>query len=192
MGVEAGMMAADMAPGLNRPEHGFEHWLGHDRKLWMELVEEARQRRSAGISGLKSRLYGFDIDARQLEAATANLSRSGLVGNIHIERRSIEQLRVQKSTMEEGGLVVCNPPYGERLSELPQLAPLYQQFHDATMRLPEWKLAVFTGNTDLAKSIRRPLDKQYNLINGQIATKLLCFGAADARSSQPKGSMIRG
>lgn len=190
--IEAGMMAADVAPGLNRQEHGFEHWLGHDRKLWMEQVETARQRRTQGLSNMKSRLYGFDIDARQLEAATANLSRSGLSGNIHLERRPVDQLRVQKAVILTGGLVVCNPPYGERLSELPQLAPLYQQFHDATMQLPEWKLAVFTGNTDLAKAIRRPLDKQYNLLNGQIATKLLVFGAADARSEQPSGSAIRG
>ncbi|MDO6806136.1 hypothetical protein Q4595_27005, partial [Wenyingzhuangia sp. 1_MG-2023] len=72
------------------------------------------------------------------------------------------------------------------------LSPLYKQFHDATMQMPEWKLAVFTGNTDLSRVIRRPLDKQYNLLNGQIETKLLVFGAADERSSRPQTSMIRG
>ncbi|MBM94910.1 MAG: bifunctional 23S rRNA (guanine(2069)-N(7))-methyltransferase RlmK/23S rRNA (guanine(2445)-N(2))-methyltransferase RlmL [Oceanospirillaceae bacterium] len=190
--IEAGLMAADVAPGLNRQEHGFEHWLGHERKLWSELVEDARQRRTAGITNLTSRLYGFDIDNRQLEAANANLARSGLAGKVHLERRPVEQLRVQKGSIAEGGMVICNPPYGERLSELPQLAPLYQQFHDATLQMPEWKLAVFTGNTDLAKAIRRPLLKQYNLMNGQIATRLLLFGAADQQALQPAGSMIRG
>ncbi len=190
--IEAGLMAADIAPGLNRQQHGFEHWRGHDRKLWLSLVDEARLRRTAGLEAMNSRFYGFDIDARQLEAATANLSRSGLAAHIHLERRSIDQLRVSKDVIEEGGMVICNPPYGERLSELPQLAPLYQQFHDATMQMPEWKLAVFTGNTDLSRVIRRPLDKQYNLVNGQIETKLLVFGAADERSSLPKMSMIRG
>ncbi|MCT7361067.1 bifunctional 23S rRNA (guanine(2069)-N(7))-methyltransferase RlmK/23S rRNA (guanine(2445)-N(2))-methyltransferase RlmL [Thalassolituus pacificus] len=190
--IEAGMMAADIAPGLNRQKWGFEGWLGHARPLWLAEVEQARQRRTDGLNAMTSRLYGFDIDADQLSAATQNLSRSPLAGKVHLERRSIEQLRVQNEVVEQGGLVVCNPPYGERLSELPQLAPLYQQFHDATMRLPEWPLAVFTGNTDLAKSIRRPLDKQYRLMNGQIATRLLMFGAADERSAQPQGSMIRG
>lgn len=190
--IEAGMMAADMAPGLNRQQHGFEAWRGHDRGIWLQLVDEARQRRTAGLNAMTSHLYGFDIDARQIEAAQANLARSGLAGKIHLERRSIEQLRVSKEVVAAGGMVVCNPPYGERLSELPQLAPLYQQFHDATMELPEWRLAVFTGNTDLAKAIRRPLDKQYNLLNGQIATRLLVFGAADERSAQPRGTMIRG
>ncbi|MEC9254257.1 MAG: bifunctional 23S rRNA (guanine(2069)-N(7))-methyltransferase RlmK/23S rRNA (guanine(2445)-N(2))-methyltransferase RlmL, partial [Pseudomonadota bacterium] len=83
-------------------------------------------------------------------------------------------------------------PYGERLSELPQLAPLYQQLHDATMKLPEWRVAIFTGNTDLARAIRRPLDKQYKFMNGKIETKLLVFGAADERSSRPQPTAIRG
>ncbi|MCY0966508.1 bifunctional 23S rRNA (guanine(2069)-N(7))-methyltransferase RlmK/23S rRNA (guanine(2445)-N(2))-methyltransferase RlmL [Parathalassolituus penaei] len=190
--IEAGLMAADVAPGLNRQQHGFEYWRGHDRSIWLELVDDARQRRTAGLNAMKSHLYGFDIDARQLEAAQANLARSGLSGKVHLERRGIDQLRVNQDVAADGGLVVCNPPYGERLSELPQLAPLYQQFHDATMKLPDWRLAVFTGNTDLARSIRRPLDKQYNLLNGLIATRLLVFGAADERSAQPRGSMIRG
>ena len=190
--IEAGLMAADIAPGLNRQQHGFEFWRGHDRSIWLALVDEARQRRTQGLNNMRSHLYGFDIDARQLEAAQANLSRSGLAGKVHLERRGIDQLRVNQDVAAEGGLVVCNPPYGERLSELPQLAPLYQQFHDATMKLPDWRLAVFTGNTDLARSIRRPLDKQYNLLNGLIATRLLVFGAADERSAQPRGSMIRG
>lgn len=190
--MEAGMMAADIAPGLNRQAWGFDNWLGHNRPLWLAEVEQARERRVAGLNNLKSRLYGFDIDPDQLSAATNNLGRSALAGRIHFERRDIEQLRVSNEVIEEGGLVLCNPPYGERLSELPQLAPLYTHLHDATMRLPEWKLAVFTGNIDLAKSIRRPLLKQYNFMNGKIETRLLVFDAADERSAQPKASMIRG
>ena len=190
--MEAGMMAADIAPGLNRQQWGFQGWSLHDNALWQREVDEARKRRTAGLAAMTNRLYGFDIDAEQLNSASNNLSRSALAGRVHLERRSIEQLRVNNEVIEQGGLVVCNPPYGERLSELPQLAPLYQQFHDATMKLPEWKLAVFTGNTDLAKSIRRPLFKQYNFMNGRIQTRLLVFGAADERSAQPQQSMIRG
>lgn len=190
--MEAGMMAADIAPGLNRQKWGFQGWLRHDNALWLAETEEARKRRTEGLATMKNRLYGFDIDAEQLNAATNNLARSALAGRIHFERRDIEQLRVNQDVIETGGLVICNPPYGERLSDLPQLAPLYQHFHDATMKLPEWKLGVFTGNTDLAKSIRRPLLKQYNFMNGKIATRLLVFGAADERSAQPQATMIRG
>ena len=190
--IEAGLMAADVAPGLNRQGWGFERWKSHERKLWLRLVEDARQRRTDGINGLKNKLYGFDIDADQLAAASKNLERSGLEGKVHLERRDITDLRVQKDVVKEGGLVICNPPYGERIGELPQLAPLYQHLHDATMKLPEWPIAIFTGNLDLSRAIRRPLDKQYKFMNGKIEAKLLVFGAADERSSRPQVSTIRG
>ena len=190
--IEAGLMAADIAPGLNRQGWGFERWKSHERKLWLRLVEDARQRRADGINGLKNKLYGFDIDADQLAAASKNLERSGLEGKVHLERRDITDLRVQKDVVKEGGLVICNPPYGERIGELPQLAPLYQHLHDATMKLPEWPIAIFTGNLDLSRAIRRPLDKQYKFMNGKIEAKLLVFGAADERSSRPQVSTIRG
>lgn len=190
--IEAGLMAADVAPGLNRQGWGFERWKSHERKLWLRLVEDARQRRTDGINGLKNKLYGFDIDADQLAAASKNLERSGLEGKVHLERRDITDLRVQKDVVKEGGLVICNPPYGERIGELPQLAPLYQHLHDATMKFPEWPIAIFTGNLDLSRAIRRPLDKQYKFMNGKIEAKLLVFGAADERSSRPQVSAIRG
>ena len=83
--IEAGLMAADVAPGLNRQGWGFERWKSHERKLWLRLVEDARQRRTDGINGLKNKLYGFDIDADQLAAASKNLERSGLeLSLIHI------------------------------------------------------------------------------------------------------------
>ncbi|MFC3679673.1 bifunctional 23S rRNA (guanine(2069)-N(7))-methyltransferase RlmK/23S rRNA (guanine(2445)-N(2))-methyltransferase RlmL [Bacterioplanoides pacificum] len=191
--IEAGMMAADIAPGLNRQQWGFERWQRHNRKLWLEEVDSARERRTAGLAAISNRLYGFDIDAEQLNAANKNLERSGLKNCIHLERRAVDKLRIQKETVEQGGLVVCNPPYGERLSELPQLAPLYQDFNDATLKVvPNWKLAVFTANTDLSKSIRRPLEKQYRFMNGKIQTRLLVLGEADEKSSAPAPSRIRG
>ncbi|MFY9179261.1 MAG: bifunctional 23S rRNA (guanine(2069)-N(7))-methyltransferase RlmK/23S rRNA (guanine(2445)-N(2))-methyltransferase RlmL [Venatoribacter sp.] len=190
--MEAGMMAADVAPGLNRVLWGFDAWLGHDRALWLAEVEAARERRTQGLNQLSNHFYGFDVDTDQLAAAKNNLSRSVLAGRMQLERRDITQFALKDSDAAEGGLMICNPPYGERLSELPQLAPLYQQLHNAAMTLPEWKLAVFTGNLDLAKSIRRPLIKQYAFMNGKIETKLLVFDAADERSLQPKASMIRG
>ncbi|GGY35575.1 ribosomal RNA large subunit methyltransferase K/L [Bacterioplanes sanyensis] len=190
--IEAALMAADIAPGLNRQKWGFSDWKGHDRKLWMALCDEARQRRTQGLAQLQNRFYGFDIDAEQLNAAQKNLERAGLSDKVHLERRGVDALRVQKDVMTKGGLLICNPPYGERLSELPQLAPLYQQLHQAALKVPQWPLAVFTGNVDLAKVIRRPMDKQYRFVNGQIATRLLMFGAADERSLSAPDTLIRG
>lgn len=190
--MEGAMMAADMAPGLKRDLWGFSAWLKHDEALWQNVLKQAKERAIEGLKNLKSRFYGFDIDAKQLDAAAHNCSRSMLAGRIHFERRDINNLRVNKEVVEAGGLLICNPPYGERLSELPQLAPLYQDLHQAGLKLADWNMAIFTGNTDLAKSIRRPLFKQYNLNNGPIEAKLLVFNAADERSFAAPASRIQG
>lgn len=190
--MEGAMMAADIAPGLKRDLWGFNAWLKHDDSLWQPILRQAKERAIEGLKNLKSRFYGFDIDSQQLDAASHNCSRSMLAGRIHFERRDINNLRVNKEVAEAGGLLICNPPYGERLSELPQLAPLYQDLHQAGLKLPDWNMAIFTGNIDLAKSIRRPLFKQYNLNNGPIEAKLLVFNAADERSFAAPASRIHG
>lgn len=190
--IEGGMMAADIAPGLNRQIWGFEAWRGHQKELWLAEVAEAKERRTEGLAALKSRFFGFDIDYEQINAAKKNIYRAGLSEHIHLEKRDIEQLSISQDKIDQGGLIICNPPYGERLSELPQLAPLYEQLHAATIKLPDWKMAIFTANIDLAKSVRRPLFKQYNLMNGAIAAKLLVFSEADERSLRPRGSRIHG
>lgn len=190
--MEGAMMAADIAPGLKRQLWGFSAWLGHDEQQWQLALKQAKERAIEGLKNLKSRFYGFDIDATQLDSAQHNCSRSMLAGRIHFERRDVKNLRVSKEVIEAGGLLICNPPYGERLSELPQLAPLYQNLHEAGLKLANWQMAVFTGNTDLARSIRRPLFKQYNINNGPIEAKLFVFNAADERSFAAPSSKIQG
>src|SRR5690554_8223141 len=81
--VEAGMMAADIAPGLNRQLWGFDAWRGHEKALWLAEVEEARERRTEGLANMTNRLYGFDIDYEQINAAQKNAYRAGLSGHIH-------------------------------------------------------------------------------------------------------------
>ena len=190
--MEGALMAADIAPGLKRELWGFSAWAGHDETLWQSELKSAKERAIKGITSLKSRFYGFDIDGEQLQAAQHNCARSMLAGHIHFERRAVKDLRISQEVLAEGGLLICNPPYGERLSELPQLAPLYQELHGAGLKLAQWPMAVFTGNIDLAKSIRRPLFKQYNLSNGPIEAKLLVFNPADERSFAAPASKIQG
>ena len=107
--IEAGLMAADVAPGLNRQGWGFDRWKSHERKLWMKLVDEARQRRTNGINAMKNRLYGFDIDSEQLNAANRTWSVQVWLGKVHLERRDINDLRVQKEVIQQGGMVISNP-----------------------------------------------------------------------------------
>ena len=190
--MEAALMAADIAPNLNRSLWGFQAWNGHNEMAWQQALSEANQRALLGFKNLKSRFYGFDIESEQLSAAMHNSERSLFAGRIHFERRDIKDLRISNEVIAEGGLLICNPPYGERLSELPQLAPLYHELHLAGLKLAAWPMAIFTGNLDLAKSIRRPLHKQYNLHNGPIEAKLLVFNPADERSFATPTSKIQG
>lgn len=177
--VEAALMAAKIAPGCMRQNWCFEHWKGHERALWQQQLEDAREHRDESLQGLKNRFYGFDLSDEQLYAARQNIERAGLSEYVHLERRALSQFRISQHSIARGGLLIVNPPYGERLSDLPQLVPLFQQLQTVCRKLPHWPLAIFTSNQDLCRSIQRPLVNQYNLLNGKIETKLMCFGASD-------------
>lgn len=171
--IEAAMIAADIAPGLFRENFGFRRWRGHDESLWRSLLADARQRRETGMLRLPH-LCGFDCATGPIRAARINADAAGFGGKLRFERRDIEEL----SRLSEcaAGLVVVNPPYGERLGEKNRLAPLYSAL-GARLRsdFVGWKAAVFTGNPDLARAMEiRPV-KQNTLFNGALECRLLQF-----------------
>ena len=196
--IEGLLMAADIAPGLNRRVQGFETLKMHDRTLWQSIVVEARQRRTDGLANLESKFFGYDSSPDQIEATLSNFSRAGtgdevLDENVQIQSKPFQELWLRESVIKKGGLIICNPPYGERLSELPQLAPLYNELNEVTRAtLPDWGMAMITGNADLARSIRRPMHKKYSLYNGAIPCIFLVFNACDERSMVELTTAIRG
>jgi 23S rRNA (guanine2445-N2)-methyltransferase / 23S rRNA (guanine2069-N7)-methyltransferase len=176
--IEAAMMALDIAPGLLRSYFGFVGWRGHDRDMWAQIVEEARARREAGASK-KITLRGYDADAQAVRAAIENVERAKLRGVIHVERRDLEELTRQGEAAT--GLVVTNPPYGERIGDQERLQSLYQTF-GAKLRenFEGWKAAVLTGNPPLAKAIGINARRTHTLFNGRIECRLLRFDVAPA------------
>jgi len=172
--LEAALMAADCAPGLTRPYFGILGWAGHDRALWQRLLEEARQRRSAGLARLPQ-IVGYDADPRAIKAAWANAGRAGLQEKVHFERRELAALTGPPSRAASG-LLVVNPPYGERLGEVAELRHLYA---DLGSRLREhfvdWKAAVFTGNPELGRAIGLRARRIHSLFNGALKCQLLHF-----------------
>ncbi|MDX1434404.1 MAG: THUMP domain-containing protein, partial [Gammaproteobacteria bacterium] len=120
--IEAALMAADVAPGLEREYFGLEGWLGHDRTLWQALLEEARSRRRDGFARLPP-MAGYDADPRAIAAARANLTSAGLEDRIEVASRPIAALA--SPCPEQCGLLACNPPYGNRLSAGRGLDQLY-------------------------------------------------------------------
>ncbi|MGR2738965.1 bifunctional 23S rRNA (guanine(2069)-N(7))-methyltransferase RlmK/23S rRNA (guanine(2445)-N(2))-methyltransferase RlmL [Billgrantia sp. Q4P2] len=187
--IEAALMAADMAPNLNRVRFGFHGWAQHDEALWAELKREAEARASIGRKRCRNRLYGFDESPPALAAAKSNAMRAGIPALIEFSGASLNQLQRPDGLDEEAsGLVITNPPYGERLGELPELVSLYRELGEGVRNaFPGWRLAVFTANPDLGHRIGMRADKQYSLKNGPLEAKLLLMDVPSGGSQAEEG-----
>ena len=170
--IEAAFIARDIAPGLLRQHFGFTRWRGHDAALWQKLHEEAEQRKSACSNPLPL-LRGYDHDPHAVNAAIANLKAAGLLHVAHVERRELADLQ------QEGGghgLIVTNPPYGERIGDQNNLRELYRSLGE---RLREqfagWKAAVLTGNPPLARELGIEARRSHTIFNGALECKFLRF-----------------
>ncbi|RUR33840.1 bifunctional 23S rRNA (guanine(2069)-N(7))-methyltransferase RlmK/23S rRNA (guanine(2445)-N(2))-methyltransferase RlmL [Vreelandella nanhaiensis] len=172
--IEAALMAADQAPNLDRERFGFKGWSGHDEAIWLELRREAQARASIGRKRCKNQLLGFDQSPAALSAAKTNAMRAGIPALITLHGQSLGQLTRPETLTETNGLLITNPPYGERLGELPELVRLYSQLGEKAKALfPGWTLALFTGNPDLGHRLGLRAHKQYALKNGALDAKLL-------------------
>ncbi|MDF2182739.1 bifunctional 23S rRNA (guanine(2069)-N(7))-methyltransferase RlmK/23S rRNA (guanine(2445)-N(2))-methyltransferase RlmL [Neptuniibacter sp. CAU 1671] len=177
--IEAAMMAADIAPGLSRKRFGFQGWKGHKSSVWTGLVAEAETRKAEGLARLKPLFYGFDQDAKVLNAARQNAARAGVEQAISFETCRLEDLNKARIP-EVVGLLVTNPPYGERLGETQQLMFLYRYLGDfMKQQLPGWQAAVLSSNPDLCKVMGLRADKTYKLFNGALESRLVTYPIAD-------------
>lgn len=171
--VEGAWMAADVAPGLMRPHFGFIGWGGHDAALWERLLVEARERRAAGLERTPS-MAGYDRDPQMIRLARHHLRRAGVQENARLEVRDVN-VSVPESQLS-AGLVVVNPPYGERLGAAAELPALYHALGQALRRdYRGWRSAVFTSNADLGHYLGLRAGKTYKLYNGALECRLLCF-----------------
>jgi len=182
--VEAAMIALKLAPGLLRRRFGFEHWLGHDHKTWQALQQEAREIRQHALESTPVlEIHGYDASPDAINAARGNIKRAGLEALIRVSQRELAELKplTHKQGLD-GGLILTNPPYGERLSEVPVITYLYRNLGDALKQhFVGWQAAVFTGNPELGKAIGLRAHKQYKLYNGAIASSLLLFRVEEER-----------
>ena len=179
--IEGAMMAADIAPGMLRESYGFDQWLQHDAELWQTLVDEAHQRKASGLEKLDLDIRGYDANPRVLEYTTKNIENAGLDDHIRLAHKPIDQFG--KPTAERG-LLLTNPPYGERLGEVEDLIPLYQKLGTVLQKnFHGWRAAIFTGNLDLGRETDLSPTKQYSLFNGTIPCKLLIFEDMTSKSA---------
>lgn len=180
--IEAALMAADQAPGLHRQRFGFHGWAQFVPAVWQELVREAKARASIGRKRCKNAFYGFDQSPAALAAARANAMRAGIPALLQLQGEGVAALTGDSVATQGPGLIITNPPYGERLGELPELVTLYATIGEQAKALfPGWTLALFTGNPDLGHRLGMRAHKQYALKNGPLDARLLLMDIGAAR-----------
>ncbi|WP_114416210.1 bifunctional 23S rRNA (guanine(2069)-N(7))-methyltransferase RlmK/23S rRNA (guanine(2445)-N(2))-methyltransferase RlmL [Marinospirillum perlucidum] len=185
--AEAAFMALDIAPGLLRSWHGVESWLGHRPRCWTEVLEEAEARRDAAAAR-QIDIRGRDIDPRVIEVARANLQRAGLADRIQVTQGAISDL---PAADQDKGLVITNPPYGERLEDLPSLLPVYSELGQQLLsKYPGWRLALYTLNKELAFRIPWKPYKTYALQNASLECQLYLFDLPQAGEAEQQVAAI--
>lgn len=166
--IEAAMIAANVAPGMNR-DFTAEEWTNLiDRKLWYECVKEAEDMIDTTV---KVDIQGYDIDGDVIKAARENAKRAGVEHMIHFQQRAVADL----SHPKKYGFIITNPPYGERLEDKADLPELYTQIGQAYQRLDSWSMFLITSYTDTEKYIGRKADKNRKIYNGMLKTYFYQF-----------------
>ncbi|MGR9087912.1 MAG: bifunctional 23S rRNA (guanine(2069)-N(7))-methyltransferase RlmK/23S rRNA (guanine(2445)-N(2))-methyltransferase RlmL [Gammaproteobacteria bacterium] len=194
--IEGAMIAADMAPGLLRGYFGFVGWKKHDAECWQRLRQDAEQRKKAGLERLPV-IAGFDQSRRAVNAALEHIARAGLQNKIHVERRDIEEAR--PAVAWRPGMVICNPPYGERLGDAQEILELYKTFGEILkQRFIGWKAAIIISDQEMGFRLGIRSKKPLTLYNGALECKLLkmdieenAFFIPKAKSSNERIEQLR-
>lgn len=166
--IEAAMMAANMAPGMNRSFLA-EDWKSLvPRKFWYEVMDEANELVERDV---KVDIQGYDIDGDIVKAARANAAQAGVDHMIHFQERPVSAL----SHPKKYGFVISNPPYGERLEDKASLPALYREIGERYRALDAWSMYLITSYEDAEKYIGRKADKNRKIYNGMLKTYFYQF-----------------
>ncbi|NLG04960.1 MAG: class I SAM-dependent RNA methyltransferase [Clostridia bacterium] len=176
--IEAAMIAANIAPGMNR-SFTAEAWTNLIGKSnWYDCVDEANDVICKDVS---VDIQGYDIDGEIIKAARENAASAGVEHLIHFQQRPVAAL----SHPKKYGFVITNPPYGERIGEADLLPQLYREFGTACQNLSTWSTYVITAYENVEKYMCRKADKNRKLYNGMMKTYFYQFmGPRPPRNSQ--------
>jgi 23S rRNA (guanine2445-N2)-methyltransferase / 23S rRNA (guanine2069-N7)-methyltransferase len=179
--TEGALIAADAAPAIDREYFGFLNWHGHDSALWARLRAEALARRSARVASRC--ILGSDIDAEAVRMAIANCAHAGVADWVHVEKRALSDVPRPRG---ETGLIVANPPYGERIGAESGLPELYSELGAVLRdRFQGWQAAILTGNPPLARNLGVYAKRTHRVFNGTIECRLLRFDLNEASAQRP-------
>jgi putative N6-adenine-specific DNA methylase len=171
--IEATWLAIRRPPGLTRKRFGFQGWLDFDINLWVELRDQARR----GVrKELAAPVFGSDVRRDAILFSRKNAKAAGVGHLIHFDLKDVRDFQPPPGPP---GVILCNPPYGERVGEERELEGLYRTLGEVfAQRCPGWKAFVFTGNAHLARRINLTPAQQVPLFNGKIPCRLLRYDLA--------------
>ncbi len=165
--IEAAMMAANMAPGVNRRYWCFEALEDFDQELWAQIKSEASVQARRGVKKVDSKFYGFDNDERVLKIARENAKRAGV--EALIEFSLADAATLTRPADFDNGVIICNPPYGERLGTHPGLIALYTAFGaQLKAQFAGCQASIFSSSDELLSCLRMRAEKQFKLNNGAL------------------------
>ncbi len=161
--IEAAMMAANIAPGMNRnfTAESWKHIITPQN--WADVREEARDEI---LTDIETDIQGYDLDPEMIEIARINAKKAGVEHMIHFQARDIAQLSHRKKY----GFIITNPPYGERIGEDNELPALYRTIGERYKALDSWSMYIITGYEAAEKAIGKKADKNRKIYNGMLKT----------------------
>lgn len=176
--IEAAMIAANIAPGMNRSFLA-EEWVNLiPKKLWYDTIDEANEMIDYDI---EVDIQGYDIDGEVLRAARENAKEAGVDHLIHFQQREVKDLRHPKKY----GFIITNPPYGERLEDKETLPQIYKDFGASFKQLDSWSAYMITSYEDTERYFGRKADKNRKIYNGMLKTYFYQFlGPKPSRSKK--------
>ena len=166
--IEAAMMAANIAPGMNRSFTAEEWGNLIDRKYWYEAVDEANDLVDDRI---ETDIQGYDIDPDVLRTARKNAENAGVSHLIHFQQRAVKDL----SHPKKYGFIITNPPYGERMEEKERLPQLYREFGESFRGLDSWSAYMITSYEEAERYFGRKADRNRKIYNGMLRTYFYQF-----------------
>lgn len=161
--IEAALMAANIAPGMNRSFRAFDWKHLIPSKMWYDCLDEAREEIRTDI---EPDIQGYDIDPEMIKIARANAKLAGVEHLIHFQTRPLDQL----SHSKKYGFIITNPPYGERIEEKKNLPALYHMIGERYRSLDSWSMYLITSYENAQKDIGKNADKNRKLYNGMLKT----------------------
>lgn len=164
--IEAALIAKNRAPGLNRSFSAM-NWRSLDGSVWNQAREEARAKEFHG----DYRIVGADIDPNALSIARENAERAGVADIVRFEKADATKF----DRVTENGIIVTNPPYGERIMEKQEAETLYRLFGEAWRKTENWKLYLLSSHTEFERTFGKTADKKRKLYNGMIKCDLFMY-----------------